>query len=483
MSTKRDTAYNLLGAALPVAVSLVTVPAYLHAIGEARFGILAMVWLFLGYFGLFDLGLGMATSHHIAAADQDAGEEKAQLFWSALITNSAVGIIGGLILWPIATYYFANVMKTDLAMRDEMLAAVPWLALGVPLATVTGVLTGALQGLNRFGRLNTFSAGGTLLFQLLPLAAALFWSPRLTIILPVALLARVVTLLLLWLEVRRVLTRGYRATYSRHRTLTMLRFGSWVTLSSFFTPLMSGIDRFAIGAAISAGAVSYFSVPYSLADRTTIIGNSLGSAMFPKLSALQGDELLRRSALYERGLMAIMLPIIVIGIFAIGPFLNLWVGSEFAGLSTATGQILMAGAWFDAMSRIPLYALRAQSRPEAVAKVDMIQVVPYWITLYFALTTFGLVGAATAYAFRVTMHYVLLDYELGTLRRNGIMITVCAICLVVPLILVRLVLPFSLPWMAALAGCLAITMLVSYLAAPTDMRNPLLSRLGCRNLA
>lgn len=477
MSTKRDTAYNLLGAALPVLVSLATVPAYLHAIGEARFGILTIVWLFLGYFGLFDLGLGMATSHHIAATGTDAREERAQLFWSAFITNLGFGVAGGLILWPIASYYFAHVMQTDPAMRREMLASVPWLALGVPLATVTGVLGGALQGLNRFGRLNAVSAGGTLLFQLLPLSAALFWSPRLTIVLPFALLARGATLLLLWTEVRRVLTRGYPISYSRRHTGTMLKFGGWVTLSAFFSPLMTSIDRFAIGAAISAAAVSYFSVPFSLSERTMIVGNALGSAIFPKLSALRGAALIAQSVRFERVLMAIMLPIIVIAMFAIAPFLTLWVGRDLAAKASATGQVLLIGAWFDSCSRVPLYALRAQSRPHTVAKVDLIQIIPYWIILYFALTRFGLIGAAAAYVFRVAANYLLLGFELGTLRRNGPKIAFCVAAIGGALLSVQETVSFSLPWFAALAVCLGAALLISSGAAPADLRQSFLSRL------
>jgi O-antigen/teichoic acid export membrane protein len=470
MSTKRDTVYNLLGSALPVLVSLATVPAYLHAIGEARFGILAMVWLFLGYFGLFDLGLGMATSHHLAAMDSNTGEERAQLFWSALVTNAGFGIAGGLILWPIANYYFAYIIQTDPSMRHEMLSSVPWLALGVPLATVTGVLTGALQGLNRFGRLNVLSAGGTLLFQVLPLAAAFLWSPHLTVVLPMALLARAITLALLWIEVRRVLTRGYPPSYSGKHTRAMLRFGGWVTLSSFFSPLMSSIDRFAIGGTIGAAAVSYFAVPYSLGDRSAIIGNSVGSALFPKLSALKGRALLDQSIRIERVLMMIMLPTIVVAMFVIAPFLEFWVGRGFASQASVAGQVLMVGAWFDSTSRVPLYALRAQTRPEVVAKVDLLQVVPYWIILYIALARWGLVGAAGAYVCRVALNYVLLDAALGSLRRNGALIAGCASVLGLSLILVRLTATFSPTWFAALFSCAGIAAATSYVFTPADLR-------------
>ena len=173
---------------------LVTIPIYLGLIGEARYGVLAIAWLLLGYFGLFDLGLGRATAQQIAALRDSTAAERVQTFWTALALNVGLGVMGGLLIWPVAAYFFGQVFKVDEALQPEIQAAVPWLILAVPMATLSGVLTGALQGRERFLELNLISVSGTMLFQLLPLAAAWFWGTDLIVLLPVALCVRLFTL-------------------------------------------------------------------------------------------------------------------------------------------------------------------------------------------------------------------------------------------------------------------------------------------------
>jgi len=61
MSIVRHTGYNVAASLAPIVVSLATVPAQIHYLGEARFGVLAIFAILLGYFGVFDLGISRAA--------------------------------------------------------------------------------------------------------------------------------------------------------------------------------------------------------------------------------------------------------------------------------------------------------------------------------------------------------------------------------------------------------------------------------------
>lgn len=417
MSIRRNTTYNLVGQLVPLMVSLVTIPIYLDLIGEARYGVLAIVWLLLGYFGLFDLGLGRATAQRIAALRDGTSEARAQTFWTALVLNLGIGIVGGLLAWLIAAYFFAGFFRVEDALQGEIQAALPWLMLAVPMATISGVLSGALQGRERFLELNVISVSGTALFQVLPLAAAVLWGGELGTLIPAALLARLLTLLVLLERCGRHVFHGHRVAFARSQAAQLLRFGGWVTVTSFVGPMMVVLDRVIIGAVAGARGVTYYTVPFQLGERSTIFANALTSALFPRFAASPRDEERRLAHEAMSVLVVVMTVLVAVGILFVEPFLTWWIDPVFASRSATVGQIILLGFWANSLATIPYAQLQARGRPDLVAKCHLGELLPYFGLLYWGLTTVGMAGAAIAFSLRATADFLLLAGLAGTLRQ------------------------------------------------------------------
>src|SRR5215471_2415659 len=157
MSIKRNTLINLAGAVAPMAISLMIVPLYLRLVGEARFGVLVLVWLFVGYFEFFDFGIGKATANHMARLQDERPSLREAVFWTGALTNGMLGLLGGLVLLVGGHYGVTGYLGDKLSgeLNAEIRMALPWMALAVPIGTVSAIGVAALEARERFFTLNT----------------------------------------------------------------------------------------------------------------------------------------------------------------------------------------------------------------------------------------------------------------------------------------------------------------------------------------
>lgn len=434
MSVTRNTTFNLLGTAAPILIALISIPVYLNLVGEQRYGMLSIAWLLLGYFGAFDLGIGRAAAQRIAKLEH-AHTARARSFWTALCLNTALGGLGGLAIWPVANYFFARQFQIDADLQPEVLEALPWLMLALPLATITGVLSGALQGVERFLQLNVINAAGSILFQILPLIAAWLWTPDLGVLMPIAIGARLIGVVFLFFACINHVSPGAAPSFSRNEARKLLRFGGWVTVSSLISPFMVMADRFIIGAMLGAKAVTHYTVPFQVAERTTIIPGALSSSLFPRFAkdAAQNSQQLAESSL--RLVLVIMTPMIVVAILLAHPLLVLWISNQFADQSALVLQILLAGFWVNGLARIPHAKLVATGRPKVVAICHLLEILPYLVLLFVGLHFGGVAGSAMAFSLRVLADHLLLSAYANILRSTFVL-TLSGVSLLVAAVLV-----------------------------------------------
>ena len=389
-------------------VSLVTVPLYLQYIGLPRYGVISIVWVLLGYFGVFDLGLSRATANQIAKTSNANAEDREAVFWTGLWLNGLFGLMGGVVLYLAASPLLGHIFKMPEVLRGEILGVLPWVAAVVPIATMSGVLTGTLEGCDRFPAVNYIQVLGTVLFQALPLLAVLVWGPELSVVIPAAVLARIASFLTLAIAALKALSVNSIRLPQRNWAKKLFGYGAWVSVTALVSPLLETLDRVMIGSVLGAKAVAHYSVPFNLVQRVQLLPGALVRAMFPRLSNQTSSDARELSIRAVRLIGIGMTLIIAPAILLIGPFLKLWVGEEVAGHSTPVAQIILLGLWVNCPAFVPFILLQAQGRPDVVAKFHVLELVPFVGLLWVALHYFGLIGAASAWSARVALDTGLL---------------------------------------------------------------------------
>ncbi|WP_337188866.1 flippase [Phenylobacterium sp.] len=476
MSVKRHAGYNLIGSLVPIALSLLTVPLYLKLVGPDRYGVLAIAWILLGYFGLFDMGLGRATSFRIASLREAPREARAAALWSALCVNVGMGVAGGFVLWGVAGFFFQNVLKTPDALRPEIMAGVPLLATAVPIATLTGVLSGALQGREKFLETNAISVVSTALFQLLPLSVAYFHGPDLPFLLAAAIGARLAAIVALGYRAHAELLKGLRPRFEKAEIPQLLKFGGWANLTSIIGPVLIIADRFAIGGVLGSAALAIYTVPFQLAQRIAIVPGALVNALFPRMTASdpqRRDVLARRST---QTLACIVSPIVLVGVLLLEPFLGIWVGPEIGGQAAPAGRLLFLGYWANAFALVPFIFLQASGRPDLPPKMHLIEIPIYLGCLYWAMSHMGLIGCAMVFAGRCMLDYVLLAAVSGRRFHNPVLLAFNLFLLLAALVLCEHLDVRDLAWWVGAASLVGASAATSWMNLPSDLKHSAVAR-------
>jgi O-antigen/teichoic acid export membrane protein len=380
--------------------------------------VLAVIWALLGYFGFFDFGFGRALSQRMARLSDAEDSERSNLLWTALTSTFMLGLLGSLALWAFADYFLTHMIDMSVPSRNETKSAVLWLLLALPLLLPASVLQGALQARLRFVELNIIQVLGSTISQLLPLAVAASGHVELQALVPAALASRIFTISLLLKQCRRHVPLMGPPLIDRSHLKPMMHYGGWISVMTLLGPLLVTIDRLVIASLGGAKAVAFYTVPYDLVSRTMVISGSLSSAIFPRLASVSDDDAKVMAFRATAVLVAIMTPVVIVGLFVAHPFLTLWVGETFALYSAGVAELILLGVWLNALV-IPHYArLLAADNPKTVVVIYLIQIPIYFLLLWLGITHWGVVGAAAAWSLRVLLDTTMILHVAGALKHT-----------------------------------------------------------------
>jgi O-antigen/teichoic acid export membrane protein len=404
--------WNLFGLCAPLFIAIFCIPFLIKGLGKDRFGILTLAWAVVGYFSLFDLGMGRALTK-LVAEKLGAGlqEEIPKLIWTALVLMGVLGVISVIVVTILVPVLVQEVLKIPKALQNEALTAFYLLSFSIPVVMSSTGLRGVLEAYQRFDLTNMIRVPLGMYTFLGPLAVMPF-SKNLFFMVAVLIIGRFISWgIHLFLCLRIVPSLSIKLCYERTMVRPLITFGSWMTVTNIISPLMVYMDRFFIGALISTAAVTYYSTPSEVIARLGVIPNALIGVLFPAFSTTVSRSQADTASLFGRGINYIILslfPLTLIVVTIAHDGMALLFGLAFAIKSAFVLQCLAVGLFINGVAKIPFVLVQGLGYPDLTAKIHILELPFYLFLLWWLLGAYGIKGAAVAWVIRVSIDALIL---------------------------------------------------------------------------
>lgn len=408
----KNSGWNLLGQILPLISALICIPLLINLIGNERFGFLAIAWMVIGYFSLFDFGLGRAITYAVSKKNSE-GKNSDTIIITAFKFLFIIAMIVTLGFYFIAELLVTDVLKVSDELKPEAVSALQVLSLGLPFVILTIGIRGVLEANQAFKKISLVSIPSGLLLYVAPTISAYFTNSLVVVFFSLVFVRLFQFSLFLYIfnNTNKV---NWSEKFSRIELTLLLRFGSWMTVTNIISPIMVNLDRFFIGAKLSVATVTYYVVPFDMITKASIIPSSISGVLFPEFAKYIGSgRTYDARKLLKKGMLSLgviyVLPLLIVCVFA-SEILSYWISTDFSVKSTPILQILCLGVFINGLAYLPFAYIQGAGRSDITAKIHFFELLLYVPLLYFFIAEFGLIGAAITWCLRVLLDLLLLVY-------------------------------------------------------------------------
>jgi O-antigen/teichoic acid export membrane protein len=407
----QSTVWNLAGGIAPLVVAVVAIPIVLRGLGTSRFGILTLAWVFVGYFSLFDFGLGRAMTQVIAHEfAKTSGGQLRVIIWTGLMVMGAIGLLAGAICFAVVPNIMEHAFRIPASLRDETLVASEIMSFTVPVVILSTGFRGILEAQQKFRLSNLIRMPMGVMTYVAPLAVLPF-THNLAAVLAAIAGTRLIALVAYAFVSLRSNEALWRPVISATVLWRLLAVGGWISVSNFVAPFMIYADRFVIAAMVPIATVAYYTTPFEAIARLLVLPSAVSGVLFPAFATSFAYDPARAAVLFHRGskyIFVALFPVLLGSAVFAKELLGVWINPHFAEQSAAVLSWLSVGILANSLAQVPYALVQGSGHPRWTATLALVELPAYVVLLVSLLGAWGITGAAFAWAIRTTLDYYLL---------------------------------------------------------------------------
>jgi len=397
----RNSLWNLTGSALPAIAALATVPLLIHALGIEGYGIVTLIGSVIGYFAVLDINLTSGSIKYLAEHHANHDRERfAETFWFGIFFYGLLGLFGAAAIYFSAPWLIEHFFKVSPDLNESTVTALQIGALGFALSQTQSYLIVVPQALQRYDRSAQSEAFFGIFVNVASVVAAMLGGGIAGVIATRVAISACNVLYLIWMI--RSFDLGMAFVWPRQEVRSSLTsFSAYAYLSKLASTFHQHGDKLIIGALAGPVAVTFFTVPSTLASRILGLTYRLSSVIYPRASALAAtqrmDELRAVYLGATRHITYINLVALGVIVLAGDEFLRRWVGEEFVAQGYPVLVLITLGLLADSLTNIPSMVNDALGHPRVSGRFALTRGLVGVGLVYVGTLAGGIVGASLAH--------------------------------------------------------------------------------------
>ena len=396
---RRNAVANITGMAVQIIIAFILSPFLVHTLGDTKYGIWTIAVAFTGYMNLLDIGLTSAVNKYVSEYSSLKDNKKVNEIVS---TSFALFFVMGVIVVLVSPFMADFIVK--LVNFDESLIGVVHLLIiivsfDIAIFVISGLFKGVFGGFQHYSIIN-FTQIISALYKAVMFYYFLSNGHDLIAMGLISISANIMTIFIFYY----LLKRNYPQVSIRFSVATklsaskILHYSKFTFIAMLANQLIYYSDAFVIGYFMSAAAVTYYSIPWTLAEYTKKISMAISQAYTPAISEIEAKgDIENIKTLYVSGTkyMIIISNLLSIGMIVFGgAFIALWMGEKYKELCETVLIILFVNLFFQGPQQISYSILQGLARQKYYSYVSMGVSIVNLILSIILVQRWGIVGVA-----------------------------------------------------------------------------------------
>ncbi len=397
----RNSLWNVTGSALPAIASLASVPLLIGALGVEGYGIVTIVSAVIGYFAVLDINLSAGAIKYLAENHASGDHRRfAETFWFGVFFYGLLGLVGAFSIFICADWLVSRFFDLTPEVHESTVLALQIGAAGFALSQAQNYLLVVPQALQRYDRSAQSEAFFGVLVNVVSVIAALADGGVAGVIAARVAVSALNVLYLTFLIHRLGINIRFRwPRKSVCKALTS--FSAYAYLSKLATTLQQHGDKLIVGALAGPAALTFYTVPVTLASRILGLTYRLSSVIYPRASALAASARIHELRPLYLGAMRYVtyINLVALGIIVLAgdEFLRHWVGDAFVAQGYPVLVLMTVALLVDSLTNIPSLVNDALGHPRITGRFALARGLIGVGLVYLGTVYFGIVGAAVAH--------------------------------------------------------------------------------------